>query len=123
MLLSALKLLENTKMLKPYLPDFILQSLGFISKYQILGIIPLNATLHILISSIITIVLIKKGIKPLNTFIFIFFLGLTKELFDSQALGNTWQKHVRDMCLNLIFPAMVLTVSYIKSKTNKAPSK
>lgn len=110
-------------MLKPYLPDFILQTLGFISKYQILGFIPLNATLHILISILITILLLKKGVKPLNAFIFIFLLGLTKELFDSQALGNTWQKHIRDMCLNLIFPSMVLFVSYIKSKINSTQEK
>lgn len=107
-------------MLKQYMPDIILHILGFISKYQIFGFIPLNATLHIFFSSIFTIILIKKGVKAFNAFLFIFFLGITKEIFDSQTLGNTWQKHIRDMSLNLIFPSMVLFVSYIKNKIAKS---
>lgn len=109
-------------MLRQYLPDFFLQILGFISKYQIFGFIPLNATLHVLLSTLITIFLIKKGVKPINAFITIFLLGLTKELFDSQALGNTWQKHIRDMALNLIFPSLVLLVSYVKSRISQQSS-
>lgn len=103
-------------MLKQYLPNYILELLGFISKYQIFGIIPLNATLHLLISAIITITLIKKGVKALNVFILIFLLGLTKEIFDSQALGNTMEKHIRDMGLNLVFPLIFLAISLIKRK-------
>lgn len=106
-------------MLRQYLPDFFLQTLGFISKYQIFGFIPLNATLHVLLSTLITIFLIKKGVKPINAFITIFLLGLTKELFDSQALGNTWQKHIRDMALNLIFPSLILITAYIKNKISQ----
>jgi hypothetical protein len=103
-------------MLKQYLPDFIFNILGFISKYQIFGFIPLNATLHLLISTTIAIYLLKKKFKPIKVFIIILMLGILKELFDSNALGNTWQKHIRDMCINLIFPTLVLIVEYIKNK-------
>lgn len=106
-------------MLKQYLPDFIFKTLGFISKYQIFGIIPLNATLHLLISTTITIFLLKKKLKPIKVFFIIFMLGLLKELFDANALGNTWQKHIGDMCINLFFPSLVLIVSYIKKKANE----
>ncbi len=106
-------------MLKQYLPDFVFKILGFISKYQIFGIIPLNITLHLVISTTITIYLLKKKFKPLKVFIIIFMLGLLKEFFDANALGNTWQKHVRDMCINLFFPSLVLLVGYIKKKASE----
>ncbi len=104
-------------MLRPYLPDFIFNLLPFISKYQIFGFIPLNATLHLLISSILTYILIKKGHSAKKTFWIIFWIGVMKEIFDSQALGNTWTKHMRDMCLNLIFPTILLIVHKVKEKT------
>lgn len=106
-------------MLKQYLPDFVFKILGFISKYQIFGIIPLNATLHLLISTLISIFLLKKKFKPVKVFIIIFMLGLLKELFDANALGNTWQKHVRDMCINLLFPTLIIIVNYIKKKAKE----
>lgn len=106
-------------MLKQYLPEFVFKILGFISKYQIFGFIPLNITLHLTISALITFYLLKKKIEPKKIFIIIFLLGLLKELFDANALGNTWEKHVRDMCINLIFPSLVILVHYIKNKSKK----
>ncbi len=103
-------------MLRPYLPEFLFNILSFISKYKIFGFIPLNATLHLSISALLTYIFIKKGHSAKKTFIIIFFIGLMKEFFDSQALGNTWTKHTRDMCLNLFFPTIMIGVHYLKFK-------
>lgn len=106
-------------MLRQYLPKFIIHLLEYISRTKIYGIIPLNATLHFLISTSITIFLIRRKVKPHHAFFFILLLGLAKEVFDSYALGNTMAKHIRDMVINLTFPTLVIVVHYIKNKAKE----
>ncbi len=98
------------------MPDFISHTLGFISKYKIAGIIPLNATLHLLISTLITIILLKKKFRILHIIFLIFLLGISKEILDCFVLNNTLKKHITDMMINLFYPTMVLIIKKIKGE-------
>lgn len=86
--------------------------LGTISATRIYGIIPLGMILHITITTIISIVLLRRGMKFKHVFIIVFSIGLSKEILDSFVLNNTFQKHVIDMCYNLSF----LTILYIRDR-------
>lgn len=98
------------------LPEPLIHLLEFISKYKIFGFIPLNATLHFTITTLISLFLYKREWKVRNILIFIFFLGLSKEIFDSFALGNTIEKHIRDMCINLTFPSLLAIYDKVRIK-------
>lgn len=83
-----------------------------ISKYVIFGFIPLGMILHISISALITIILLKRGVKFRNVYIIVFFIGLSKEILDTFVLNNTMKKHILDMCYDMSYPTFI----FIKDK-------
>jgi hypothetical protein len=101
------------------MPEIVHHVLGFISKYKIFGVIPLNATLHFTISILITIILLNKKVKITHIIFFIFFLGLAKEVLDSFVLNNTMLKHFTDMCINLFYPTLIFTIRKLKNKPDE----
>lgn len=78
-----------------------------ISSYRILGFIPLGMVLHIGISAVITIILLKRGMKFRNVCIVVFGIGLSKEILDTFVLNNTMKKHILDMCYDMTYPAFL----------------
>lgn len=86
--------------------------LGTISATRLFGFIPLGMILHITITTLISIFLLRRGMKFKHVFIIVFFIGLSKEILDSFVLNNTLQKHILDMCYNLSF----LTLIYLRDK-------
>lgn len=97
--------------------------LGWISAYRILGFIPLGMPLHIGISALITILLLKRGMKLNQVFILVFMIGLSKEILDSFVINNTMKKHILDMCYDMSFPTLLVMLEATKAKIHKIKSR
>lgn len=87
-----------------------------ISAYRIVGLIPLGMILHIGISAIITIALLKYGMAFEQVVIIVFLVGLSKEFLDSFVINNTMTKHLLDLCYDMSYPAILLLIRKIKSR-------
>ncbi len=87
-----------------------------ISKYVIFGFIPLGMILHISISALITIILLKRGMKFRNVYIIVFAIGLSKEILDTFVLNNTMKKHILDMCYDMSYPTFLYVREKLKMK-------
>jgi hypothetical protein len=96
----------------PFFHKEVQSVLAPISHYRILGFIPLGMLLHIGISTAITIILLKRGMKFRNVFIIVFLVGLSKEILDCFVLNNTMKKHILDMCYDMAYP----TFLYLKDR-------
>jgi hypothetical protein len=81
--------------------------LGLISETRLMGFIPLGMILHITISAVITIILLKRGMKFKHVALVVFLIGISKEILDCFVINNTLKKHIIDMCYDMSFPAFL----------------
>lgn len=96
---------------------------GYVSVYRILGFIPLGMLLHISISTIITILLLKRGMKFKHVCLIVFLIGLSKEIFDSFVLNDRPIKHLYDMTYDMSYPIFLYLSEKIKLVIGKTKAK
>ncbi len=96
--------------------ELLHNTLGFISKTKIGGVVPLDIIAHVFVTILITNFLVKRKVKMFHVYFFIIIIGIIKEYFDSFVIGSTMIEHVKDMGVNLIYPTIVLMIRKIKNK-------
>ena len=87
----------------------------FISKYHILGFIPLDKTLHFLIGALITIIMRWGRVKMRFIFLVLLILGIAKEINDYGVLNHSWGEQFLDVGVSFIYPLVLLGIIKIKS--------
>jgi hypothetical protein len=92
--------------------DLIRTIFETVSHTILFGFIPLGMILHIGISAAIMIILLKRGMKFKHAALIVFIVGLTKEILDCFVINNTLQKHIKDMCYDMSYPAFL----YVRDK-------
>lgn len=91
--------------------------LGAISRTTLLGFIPLDLLLHLLIGSIITVIPLSRKISYPITFIIVASLSLLKEIYDIIFVFPThWTEYVEDFCASMFCVVMVGIVRLFKKK-------
>lgn len=95
--------------------------MGFISTYQIFGIIPLDLTLHFFIGMFWTIIGLKKGIAFKWIAIGLFSIALGKELNDYFFHYQThWSEYASDFGITMLYLVVVFFVRKVKTKIDKS---
>ena len=90
--------------------------LSFIGTYQLFGIIPLDIIAHLIVSIIITLIILRLTKSYLGVFLVLGTLGLVKEYYDSFSMTSTMIEHVKDMCVNFVYPLISYAISKLKRK-------
>lgn len=91
--------------------------LGFISEYQIFGLIPLDLTLHFIIGMLWTIVGLKKNISFGKLTVGLAFIALAKEANDYFFHYKThWSEYVSDFSVTMLY----LVIVYLIRKTKRS---
>jgi hypothetical protein len=90
---------------------------GFISKYQIFGVIPLDLTLHFFIGMIWTIVGLKKNISIGKVALGLFIIAAGKEANDFFFHYRThWSEYASDFGITMLYVVVVYFVRKTKKK-------
>lgn len=87
-----------------------------ISTYKILGLVPLDKTLHVLIGAIVTIILRYRHISIVKILITLSVLELIKEFHDSFVLNASIVEESVDFICTLSYPLLLLFVIKVKNK-------
>ena len=90
--------------------------LGFISNTKIVGVIPLDIVMHLLVSYLLMAVLIVKKVPFRFAYLSVFILAIAKEIFDSFSLTNELEENLKDLVISMILPTILLMVWKIKGQ-------
>jgi hypothetical protein len=85
--------------------------LNKISKLKILGLIPGDTFLHIVIGFILMIICLKF-LSKIHSFTILVLVSCVKELIDSTTLNSGMREHIIDIGASLVGPILILI--YIK---------
>ena len=97
-------------------PQPIHDFLAFVGSYQLFGVIPLDIIAHLTVSITITLLLLRFKKNYLLPFCVMLIIGLLKEYYDSFAMTNSMGEHIKDMCMNLLYPTVRYVIHRIKLK-------
>lgn len=91
--------------------------MGYISKTQIFGVLPLDLTLHFFIGMIWTIVGFKKNISVRKVAVGLIVIALLKEAYDYFFHYQThWSEYASDFAVTLLYLIIALTTRKVKKK-------
>lgn len=88
----------------------------FISTYQILGVVPLDKTLHFLVGAVVTIVGLKLKLSFAKTMLILLVLAVIKETIDLNTLTNTSLEVTLDVLVTFLYPGILFVVRMLKEK-------
>jgi hypothetical protein len=89
---------------------FVGKILGFFSNTKLLGFIPLDVVMHLGVSYLIMFIMLAKKVRFLYAYLTVFLLAIAKEVFDSFSLTNTIEENIKDLCVSMVFPTLLLIV-------------
>lgn len=87
--------------------NYYKSTLGYISKKQLFGFIPLDVICHGVIGTLITVIGLKKKWSFKKTFSLVLFLALFKELQDSFVMTYHWTESIKDIFVTIIYPVIL----------------
>ena len=94
--------------------------LGQISQTKIWGVIPLDIILHSLVGIAVTLVILKKKKKGhFLALIIVSLLAILKEIYDSGTMTATLLEAIKDILVTILFPLLLIGVSYFKKKIDR----
>lgn len=88
--------------------------LGYISNTKLLGFIPLDIVMHLVVAYIIMVILLKCNLKIIKAYFIVLILCICKEVFDSFSLTNAIEENIKDLLVSMIFPTIQLLISFSK---------
>jgi len=92
--------------------------LTYISSTDILGVIPLDLTLHFIIGAIITIICLKKKLKLSTVFILLFIIASLKEINDYFFHWKAdWTEYAGDFVVTFGYLFLVYLYRKLKKRT------
>lgn len=93
---------------------------GFISTYQIFGLIPLDLTLHFIIGMLWTIIGLKRNISFGKLAIGLALIALGKEANDYFFHYKThWSEYASDFAVTMLYLVIVYLVRKTKKRLNR----
>ena len=92
---------------------------ALISKTYILGVIPLDTTLHIVVGFLITFIGLRMGYKFWKVFLFLFVLESIKAIHASFTIDHDILHGLKEFFATFIYPAWVYLVRRIKEKGSR----
>jgi hypothetical protein len=91
----------------------------FISNYQILGIIPLDKVLHVVIGAIITICLRAFKFRLRYVGLVLGGLCVVKEVIDLNTLNSSVIESIMDTLATFVYPVLLAGAMWLKARTNR----
>lgn len=91
--------------------------LAYIAKTTLFGFLPLDVICHYLVGVALTILFLKLFKNNLIfAFLFVLILELLKEYYDSFTMTANWLESIKDICVTIIHPVMLMIVRKVTKK-------